>query len=187
MVVFTALVGIAYPLLITAIGQVGFAGQANGSPAYAEGVEVGSLLIGQSFTDLNGVGLPEWFQSRPSAASGGYDDGMSGGSNFGPENAALISAVTERLAAIATSENISPADIPADAVTASASGLDPDISPEYAYLQVPRIALARGLTEQEVGDLVTSTIQGRDLGILGEPRVNVLALNIALAELDSRD
>ena len=144
-------------------------------------------LIGQSFTDADGNALPEWFQSRPSAAGDGYDGGASSGSNYGPENPDLIAAIEERQAAIAALDGVPVGEIPADAVTASASGLDPHISPEYALLQVTRVAEARGLPEAEVRELVESMIQGRDLGFLGEPRVNVLLLNLALAELDEGD
>ena len=126
---------------------------------------------------------PEYFQPRPSAAGDGYDGGASSGSNYGPENSDLITAIEDRKAAIAAFEDVDPADIPADAVTASASGLDPHISPAYALLQVDRVAAARGLDEQTVRDLVESRIQARDLGFLGEPRVNVLELNLALDAL----
>ncbi len=144
---------------------------------------MGSALIGQSFTDADGNPLPEWFQPRPSAAGDGYDAGASSGSNLGPENEDLIAAIEERKAQIAEFNGVAVAEIPADAVTASASGLDPHISPEYARLQVARVAEARGLPESEVRDLVESRIQARDLGYLGEPTVNVLQLNLALDEL----
>ena len=119
----------------------------------------------------------------PSAAGDGYDGGASSGSNYGPENTDLIAAIEDRIAAIAAFEDVAPADIPADAVTASGSGLDPHISPAYALLQVDRVAAARGLDEAAVRDLVESRIQARDLGFLGEPRVNVLELNLALDAL----
>ncbi|AZC12833.1 potassium-transporting ATPase subunit KdpC [Microbacterium sp. ABRD28] len=181
MVAFTVILGLGYTLLITGIGQLALPWQANGSlQRDASGAVVGSALIGQSWTDADGEALPEYFQSRPSAAGDGYDGGASSGSNWGPENADLIAAIEERKAAIAELEGVSPDEIPADAVTASASGLDPHISPAYALLQVPRVAEARGLPEQDVRKLVESMIQSRDLGILGEPRVNVLQLNLAL-------
>lgn len=181
MVAFTVILGLGYTLLITGIGQLVLPWQANGSLVQdASGNVVGSALIGQSWTDADGEALPEYFQSRPSAAGDGYDGGASSGSNRGPENADLIAAIEERKAVIAEREGVSPDDIPADAVTASASGLDPHISPAYALLQVPRVAEARGLAEQDLRDLVESMIQSRDLGILGEPRVNVLELNLAL-------
>ena len=182
LLVMSLVLGIGYPLAITAIGQVALPAQANGSLITVDGEVIGSSLIGQSFTDADGAALPEWFQSRPSAAGDGYDGAASSGSNWGPENDDLIAAIGDRQAAIEDLDGTS--DIPADAVTASGSGLDPHISPEYALLQVARVADARGLDEAEVRDLVESKIQGRDLGYLGEPTVNVLELNIALMELD---
>jgi len=182
LLVMSLVLGIGYPLAITAIGQVALPAQANGSLITVDGEVIGSSLIGQSFTDADGAALPEWFQSRPSAAGDGYDGAASSGSNWGPENDDLIAAIGDRQAAIEDLDGTS--DIPADAVTASGSGLDPHISPEYALLQVGRVAEARGLDEAEVRDLVESKIQGRDLGYLGEPTVNVLELNIALMELD---
>ncbi|HQG70549.1 MAG TPA: potassium-transporting ATPase subunit C, partial [Rhodoglobus sp.] len=140
-------------------------------------------LIGQSFTDADGTALPEWFQSRPSAAGAGYDGGASSGSNYGPENPDLISAIQDRKSAIESLDSVTASEIPADALTASGSGLDPHISPAYALLQVPRVAEARGIPEAQVRALVEAFIQGRDLGYLGEPTVNVLQLNIALAKL----
>ena len=184
MLLFTLVLGVGYTLVITGIGQLALPAQANGSVVRnADGDVVGSALIGQSFTDADGNPLPEWFQSRPSAAGDGYDAGASSGSNHGPENADLIAAIEERQAQIAEFEGVSVDEIPADAVTASGSGLDPHISPEYALLQVARVAEARGLEESEVRELVESRIQARDLGYLGEPTVNVLQLNLALAEL----
>lgn len=178
MLVFTVGLGIAYPLLITGIGQTALADKADGSMVSVDGRIVGSSLIGQSFTDADGNALPQWFQSRPSAAD--YDAAASSGSNWGPENADLIAAITERKAAISALEGVSPDQIPPDALTASASGLDPQISPAYAYLQVPRVAKARGMSEETVHDLVTASVHGRDLGFLGEKTVDVLELNIAL-------
>lgn len=169
MVVLTVVLGIAYPLAVLGIGQAAFPAQANGSLVEVDGRPVGSALIGQQ------VEGDEWFQSRPSATD--YDGGASSGSNYGPDNADLLAAVDERRAALG-------ADAPADALTASGSGLDPHISPEYALLQVPRVAQARGLDEARVRALVESMIQGRDLGYLGEPTVNVLRLNLALNGLD---
>ena len=181
--ILTVVLGLAYPLLITGIGQLALPAQANGSLVRVDGEVVGSAILGQSFTDADGNALPEWFQSRPSAAGDGYDGGASSGSNYGPENEDLIAAIEARQAAIAELDGVAIEDIPADAVTASASGLDPHISPEYALLQVARVADARGLSEQDVQALVESMIQVRDLGYLGEPTVNVLQLNIALAKL----
>ena len=183
MLLFTLVLGVGYTLAITGIGQLALPAQANGSVVRSGDEVVGSALIGQSFTDADGNPRPEWFQSRPSAAGDGYDAGASSGSNHGPENADLISAIEERKARVAEFNGVSGAEVPADAVTASASGLDPHISPEYALLQVARIAGERGLPESEVRELVESRIQARDLGYLGEPSVNVLRLNLALEEL----
>lgn len=181
MLIFTLALGIVYPLAVTAVGQLAMPAQANGSLVRVDGEIVGSSLIGQSFTDADGNALPEWFQSRPSAAGDGYDGGASSGSNWGPENPDLIAAIEERRDAIESVNGTT--DIPADALTASGSGLDPHISPAYARLQVAGVAEARGLSHQVVSDLVESMIQQRDLGYLGEPTVNVLRLNIALAML----
>jgi potassium-transporting ATPase KdpC subunit len=183
MLIFTVVLGIGYTALITGIGQLVAPAQANGSVVKVDGKVVGSALIGQSFTDKKGNALPEWFQSRPSAAGDGYDASASSGSNYGTENADLIKAVKERKAAIAKADGVSEASVPADAVTASASGLDPHISPAYALLQVDRIATVRNLPVTKVKALVESMIQNRDAGYLGEKTVNVLELNIALAEL----
>lgn len=183
LLILTVVLGIAYPLAITGIGQLALPAQANGSLIQVDGEVVGSALIGQSFTDADGAALPEWFQSRPSAAGAGYDGGASSGSNYGPENEELVAAIEERRASIEQLDGTT--EIPADALTASASGLDPHISPEYALLQVDRVAAARGLDATVVSELVESMIQGRDLGYLGEPTVNVLQLNLALAQLDA--
>ena len=185
MLVFTVVLGLAYPLAVTLIGQVALPAQANGSLVRSSGEIVGSGLIGQSFTDADGAIRPEWFQSRPSAAGAGYDGAASSGSNWGPENADLIQAITDRQAAISKLDDVPVAEIPADAVTASASGLDPQISPAYARLQVERVAAARDLPEADVRALVDAAEQAPDLGYLGEPTVNVLNLNIALAQLES--
>ncbi|MCJ1700431.1 potassium-transporting ATPase subunit KdpC [Rathayibacter festucae] len=181
LLVLTVALGVLYPLAITGLGQVAFARQANGSLLTENGETVGSSLIGQSFTDADGNPLPEWFQSRPSAAGDGYDASASSGSNHGPENEDLIAAIQERRAAIAAFDGVDPAAVPADALTASASGLDPQISPAYAAIQVARVAAARGLAEEDVRALVAEHTQGRDLGFLGDETVNVLELNLALA------
>ena len=185
LLILTVALGIGYPLAVGGIGQLAFNNNANGQLVRVDGEVVGSAVIGQSFTDADGVALPEWFQSRPSAAGTGYDAGASSGSNYGPENEELITAIADRQAAIEDLDGVDAGEIPADAVTASASGLDPHISPEYALLQVARVAETRGLDEQVVKALVESMIQGRDLGYLGEPTVNVLELNVALAQLDA--
>lgn len=179
MLVFTLVLGVGYTLVVTGIGQVLLPFQANGSPL---GDDKGSALIGQSFTDADGEALPEYFQSRPSAAGEGYDGAASSGSNLGPENPDLVASIGERRAAIAEREGVSTDAVPADAVTASASGLDPHVSVAYALLQVPRVAAERDLPEQQVRDLVESRIQGRDLGFLGTERINVAELNLALDE-----
>lgn len=186
--VFTVLLGILYPLAVTGIGQLAFPAQANGSVVTVDGKAVGSALIGQAFTAEDGTPLPQYFQSRPSASGqDGYDAMASGGSNLGPSNPDLLAQIRQRRAAIAAFEGVDPSLIPPDALTASASGLDPQISPEYALLQVRRVADARGLTDAAVRALVESRIQGRDLGFLGEPRVNVLELNLALDRLSSSE
>jgi K+-transporting ATPase ATPase C chain len=184
MLALTVVLGVGYPLIVTGIGQATVSWQANGSPVTEGGKTVGSALIGQSFTDADGKPLPQWFQSRPSAAGDGYDGGASSGSNLGPENTDLVASIEERRAAIADFEGVDPASVPADALTASASGLDPHISPAYALLQVPRVAAERGLDEGEVRALVERLTQGPDLGYLGESTVNVLQLNLAVAGLD---
>jgi len=177
LLILTVVLGIGYPAVVLGIGQLALPAQANGSLVSVGGEVVGSSLIGQTFDG------DEWFQSRPSAAGDGYDGAASSGSNYGPENADLITAIEERQQAIADADHVEVGDIPADAVTASGSGLDPHISPEYALVQVARVAEARGLDEAVVRELVDQHIQGRDLGYLGEPTVNVLELNVALAEL----
>ncbi|KQO00812.1 potassium transporter KtrA [Arthrobacter sp. Leaf234] len=185
LIVLTLVLGIGYPLAITGIGQLALNDRANGQPLAVDGIPVGSAIIGQAFTDADGAALPEWFQSRPSAAGDGYDGGGSGGSNLGPENPDLVTAVEERRAAVAELEGVNPATVPADALTASASGLDPHISPAYAQLQVARVAAERGLDEADVEALVGENTQGPDLGYLGEASVNVVELNMALAQLDT--
>ena len=134
-------------------------------------------------TDRPGLRRPEWFHPRPSAAGDGWDPLATAGSNLGPQNADLVATIQERRASVAAEEGIDPADVPADALTASASGLDPHVSPAYAALQVPRVARENGLSEQQVSDLVEEHTDGRTLGVLGEARVDVLALNSAVAAL----
>jgi len=180
MLVLTALLGVGYMLLITAIGQVALPFQANGSLVRsADGAVVGSTLIGQSFQDADGQALPRYFQSRPSAAD--YDSAASTGSNLGPENADLIASIQDRQAAFETLNGAGA--IPADAVTASGSGLDPDISVASAERQVARVAESRGIPVSEVSELVAAHTLPRDLGYLGDPRVNVFELNRALDAL----
>jgi potassium-transporting ATPase KdpC subunit len=182
MIIITVVLGIIYPLVITGIGLLA-PSQANGSKVSVDGKTVGSSLIGQSFTDTKGNALPQWFQSRPSAAGDGYDAGASSGSNQGTESPTLIKAIKDRRAAIAKSDGVDPASIPPDALTASASGLDPDVSPAYAREQINRVANARHLPVAELTKLVNSFITGRELGYIGDPTVNVLELNIALSQL----
>ena len=186
MLVATALLGVAYTALVTGVGQLALGARADGSVVEVDGRAVGSSLVGQSFTDADGAALPEWFQSRPSAAGDGYDASASSGSNLGPESDDLAAAVEERRAAIVASDGVDPASVPVDALTASASGLDPDVSPTYARLQVERVSAARDLPVAEVSALVEQHVQGRDLGYLGEPTVDVLELNVALAALAGR-
>jgi K+-transporting ATPase ATPase C chain len=170
---FTVVFGIGYPLLMTGIGQLVFHGQADGSVVQFQGKDVGSSLIGQDFPGA------QWFHSRPSAGS--YDALASGGTNLGPNSPDLAKAIAAARARIAQQDGVAPGDVPPDAVTSSASGLDPDISRAYADLQVARVARARGTTTAEVQSLVDASTHGRILGFLGEPRVNVLELNLALA------
>jgi K+-transporting ATPase ATPase C chain len=193
LLVFTVLCGIVYPVIMFGVAQVAFHGSANGSLVSYQGKVVGSSLLCQEFTDAKGNPLPRYFQPRPSNAVNpdsrtdyGCDPGFSGASNLGPDNPALTKTIEQRRAEIATFNGVSPASVPPDAVTASGSGLDPDISPQYAYLQVNRVAKARGLSAATVKALVTKNVQGRNIGILGEPRVDVLNLNIALDKLSNR-
>lgn len=174
----TVLTGILYPLAVLGVGQAVFGDQADGSLLRdASGKVVGSALIGQSFEG------DEWFQSRPSAAGDGYDPTSSSSSNLGPTNAELLDTVEERVDAYRTQNGLAAdATVPVDAVTASGSGLDPQISVANARLQAPRVAEARGLTEAQVDDLIADHTQGRSLGFLGEEGVNVVELNLALSE-----
>jgi K+-transporting ATPase ATPase C chain len=181
-VLATVVLGVAYPLAVFGVGQVAFHDQANGSMVSdASGKVVGSSLIGQA---VSGKDADRWFQGRPSAAGEkGYDAGASSGSNLGPSNPDLTKAIDERRSAVAKADGVSAAEVPADAVTASGSGLDPDVSPEYARQQIARVAEARGLSESRVRALVASHTESRQLGVLGAPAVNVLELNLALAAL----
>ncbi len=184
--VLTVVLGVLYPLLITGVGQFALEPQADGSLVRGgSGTVVGSRLIGQSFTSADGTPLPQYFQPRPSAAGSGYDAAASGGSNLGPESAELVTAIRQRRRAIAEFNHVPPSSVPPDAVTASGSGLDPDISPAYAAIQVERVARARDLSPDTVRRLVAEHTHGRDLGYLGNPRVNVLTLNLALDRLTS--
>ncbi len=176
----TALTGAAYPALITGIAQAVFPGQANGSLIVQDGKAVGSRLVGQAFSD------PGHFWGRPSAtAPMSFNAASSGGSNQGPLNPALEDAVKGRIEALKASDPSQTAPIPVDLVTASGSGLDPHISVAAAQWQAPRVARLRNLSEAQVRELIAASTAGRQLGVLGEPRVNVLELNLALDKLAS--
>ena len=196
LLVFTVALGIVYPLAMTGVAQALFHSNANGSIVQVNGKDVASDLIGQPYTkqaikdgkpevDADGKPVmeadPMWFQSRPSAVD--YDAMASSGSNLGPNNADLLAAIEERKKAVAALEGVDPSQVPPDALTTSASGLDPHISPAYAALQVNRVARERGLDVAKVQQLVKENTEGRALGFLGEPRVNVVKLNNALAAL----
>jgi K+-transporting ATPase ATPase C chain len=172
--VLTVVTGIAYPLLVTAIAQVVFNHQANGSLIVRDGKVVGSELIGQAFDK------PEYFWSRPSATGPAYNGAASTGSNYGPTNPAQLEAVKSRVDSIRKAHPDQSGQVPVELVTASASGLDPHISPAAANYQIPRVAKARGLPEEKVRELVNANSEARTFGVLGEPRVNVLKLNLAL-------
>lgn len=181
LVAMTLLLGLAYPLAVTGIARLAFPWQASGSLVTATGGHttdageaVGSAIVGQASDD------DALFFNRPSAAGDGYDMLSTYGSNLGPNSPELVTSIQERRAAIAAREGVDPADVPADAVTASASGLDPDISPAYAAIQVRRVAVANDLSEADVRRLVAAHTTGRTGGVLGEPRVDVLELNIAV-------
>jgi K+-transporting ATPase ATPase C chain len=169
-----ALTGLAYPLAVTALVQALFPHAAGGSLALRDGVAVGSELIGQRFEH------PAYLQGRPSAAGAGYDAAASGGSNIGPTSAALLARVRTEAARLSAANPDAPGPVPLDLVTASGSGLDPHISPAAALWQAPRIARARAVDPERVRGLLAARVEGRTAGFLGEPRVNVLAVNLAL-------
>jgi K+-transporting ATPase ATPase C chain len=193
LLVFTVLCGLIYPFVMVGISQVAFHKQANGSLVTYNGKTVGSSLLCQEFVDAKGNPLPQYFQPRPSAAVNaasktdfGCDPLFSAATNLGPTNPTEVQLITQRQKQISAFDHVPISQIPADAVTASGSGLDPDISPAYAYLQVDRVAAARHLPVAEVRALVTRFIQGRTIGFLGEPRVDVLTLSIALDQLSAK-
>jgi K+-transporting ATPase ATPase C chain len=175
--VLTVLTGLLYPGAVTVLSGLIFPSRAGGSLIEIEGRAIGSTLIGQKFT------RPGYFHGRPSAAGDGYDAANSGGSNLGPTNEKLARRVQTDIARFRQENPQYHGAIPSDLVTSSGSGLDPDISPASAYTQVPRVARARGISEEAIRRLVTSMIEKRQLGFLGEPRVNVLNLNLALDRL----
>jgi potassium-transporting ATPase KdpC subunit len=199
LVVFTVICGILYPALELGISQLAFHKQANGSLVSYDGKTVGSSLLCQEFVNAKGQPLPQWFQPRPSAATSdddfqpsgqlggdgdyGCDAMYSSATNLGPNNPLEVQMIASRQKQISAFDNVPISKIPPDAVTASASGLDPDISPANADIQAARVAAARHLPLSTVMKLIASNTTGRDLGILGEPGVNVLTLNIALASL----
>ena len=188
LLVFTAITGIAYPLVMFGIAQVAFPHQANGSLVSFNGHTVGSSLLCQGFTDAKGTPLPQYFQPRPSDAipapapkdDYGCDPTYSAASNLGPNNPALVTLIKQREQQISAFDHVPVSAIPADAVTASGSGLDPDISPANAAIQVDRVAAARRVSPAAIQALVARYSEGRIIGFLGEPVVNVLQLNIAL-------
>jgi potassium-transporting ATPase KdpC subunit len=176
--VLMVITGLLYPGLVTGIAEVLFPRQADGSLVTVDGKVVGSLLIGQTFAGAR------YFHGRPSAAGNGYDDTLSGGTNLGPTSAKLADTlIVQAVDSAVKLDHVVKGQIPSDLVTSSGSGLDPDISPASAQLQVARVARARGLTEAEVRTVVAGHTKGRTLGIFGEPRVNVLWLNLALDSL----
>ncbi len=180
LIIFTVLTGVLYPLVVTAIGQIAFHDKAEGSLVEVDGQAVGSSLIGQPFS------APEYFHPRPSAAGEGYDAAASSGSNLGPTNPDFLATVAERVDAYREENGVDDGTpVPVDAVTASASGLDPHISVANATLQAPRVAEARGIDIETVLELVDDHTAGRDLGFLGERAVNVLELNIALDAIEA--
>jgi K+-transporting ATPase ATPase C chain len=187
---FTVLTGIIYPVVMWGVAQAAFKNQADGSLVTYNGKVVGSSLLCQEFVDAKGNPLPQYFQPRPSNADSssvkndyGCDPEYSGAANLGPNNSTLLTTVQQLQQQISKFDHVPVSAIPPDAVTSSGSGLDPDISPQYADIQVDRVAAARHLPVATVQSLVNQYTQGRNIGILGEPRVDVLTLNIALDKL----
>ncbi|MFE7898314.1 potassium-transporting ATPase subunit KdpC [Streptomyces sp. NPDC057424] len=185
LLVLTLVTGVVYPLAVTGVAQVVFHDKANGSIVKADGQEVGSELIGQSW-NLPGTDRPDpkWFQGRPSHS--GYDPLSTGSSQLGASDPTLVKVVEAAKKQVAAFNGVPESAVPPDAVTGSASAIDPDISPEYAKIQARRVAEANGMSEAVVAELVKGHIHGRPAGFLGEPRVNVLELNLALRDLVGR-
>lgn len=173
-VLSVVLLGLVYPVVMTGVAQLLFHNQANGSMVYVDGKPVASAIIGQQWTK------PQYFHGRPSAAGKGYDPTSTGGTNLAPTSKKLIDATKATIAALRKENPLATGPIPMDLVTSSGSGIDPDISPESAYYQAPRIAAARGLTLAQVDAVIDKHVVSRTLGVLGEPHVNVLELNLAL-------
>jgi K+-transporting ATPase ATPase C chain len=193
LLVFTVICGIVYPVVMVGVAQLAFRHKADGSLVTYNGRVAGSSLLCQEFTDSRGKPLPQYFQPRPSAAANssvktgyGCDPGFSGATNLGPNSATLLQDIRQRQRQIAAFNHVPVSAVPPDAVTSSGSGLDPDISPQYAAIQVNRVAAARHLPASQVRALVSQHTRGRVLGFLGEPTVNVLTLNIALDELPAK-
>jgi potassium-transporting ATPase KdpC subunit len=186
LLVLTVVTGVIYPLAVTGIGRLAFPDQAGGSIVKVDGKEVGSTLIGQSW-NIKGTDKPDpkWFQGRPS--NSGYDPLATGSSQLGPSNPKLVAAVEAARKQVAAFNGVPESEVPKDAVTGSASAIDPDISPAYADIQVKRVAQANGLTVAQVRQLVDDHTRGRTLGFLDQPRVNVLELNIALRALAEKN
>ncbi|RKN37935.1 potassium-transporting ATPase subunit KdpC [Streptomyces hoynatensis] len=180
----TLVTGVLYPLVVTGIAQAAFHHQANGSIVRADGRDVGSSLIGQSWTGPDGEPDPHWFQPRPS--NSGYDPLATGSGQLGASDPTLVATVEAAREQVAAFNGVPVSEVPPDAVTGSGSAIDPDISPEYAELQIARVAHANGLPTGDVRRLVEEHTQGRDLGIFGDERVNVLRLNLDLRELAAR-
>jgi len=189
LLVFTVICGIAYPVVMWGVAQAAFKNQADGSLVTYKGQVVGSSLLCQEFVNAKGDPLPQYFQPRPSSATSGdatdygCDPGFSAAANLGPNNPTLVTDVKQLQQQISAFDHVPVSEIPPDAVTSSGSGLDPDISPQNAAIQIDRVAAARHLPVSEVQSLVGKFTQGRNIGILGEPRVDVLTLNIALDNL----
>jgi K+-transporting ATPase ATPase C chain len=173
-VVTVIILGLVYPVVMTLLAHTFFPAQASGSLISVDGKVVGSDIVGQLFTK------PQYFHGRPSAAGKGYDPTSTGGTNLGPTSKKLIDATRDAITALKKENPDAVGPIPMDLVTSSASGIDPDISPEGAFYQAPRVAKARGVAVEKVRDIVAAHVQGRELGFLGEPHVNVLELNLAL-------